>query len=98
MNVIDIFWGAAYGLMVSSVLLGAVFTILYWLRVGETNETTYFRYIMLLISFSTMFIVAGLGTHMILRCSMVTIIPAAIVIFLGLITGVRVFIKEGRRK
>lgn len=98
MNVIDIFWGIVYGLMVSSVFLGAVFTVLYWFRVGETNETTYFRYVMLLISFSTMFIVSGLGVHMILRCSIVTIIPAFIVIILGLITSVHVFIKENRRR
>lgn len=94
MSVSDIFWGLAYGLMVSSVVLGAVFTVLYWLRVGETNDTTYFRYIMLLISFSTMFIVAGFGVDMIIRCSIATIVPAVIVIILGLITSVRVFIKE----
>lgn len=98
MNVSDMIWGLVYGLMVSSVFLGAVFAVLYWLRVGETNETTYFRYVMLLISFSVMFIIAGLGVDMILRCSIATIIPAAIMIILGLITGVRIFIKEHRKK
>lgn len=97
MCVNDVIWGLVYGLLVSSAFLGAVVTVLYWLRVGETNETTYFRFIMLLVSFSALFITSGIGAYMILRCTTATIIPAAIVIVLGLITSVRIFIKERRR-
>ena len=94
----DILYGLLLGIETVSIGIGAVCTFVYWVRAGNENSTTYFRYIMLLIPLAILAYETEEKARSIFGQPLATIIPAAVIAILGVITGVCIIVRELMRE
>ena len=93
----DILLGVLLGFEAASIGLCALCAFAYWVRIGNENDTTYFRFVMLLIPAGFVAYEAEEKARSIFKYPIATIIPAVAVMILCVITGVCIIVKELKR-
>lgn len=94
----DVLRGVLAGGISGCLLFGALCTLIYWKTIGDTNETTYFRFVMMLIPVSALLVMAESNFQQVLNQPLITLIPAVVVFVLCLITCICTLVKELKRE